>query len=514
MINEHLESEFIGRIAQLQFLNRSGDYQLNLRQRVARKDSQGLFDNLHALLLFDLKSYAEGKHPFPADAQQRLARLETDLIWTRLFSKRTSDVRLAKSIIAAMIRDQLDNLSIAHGEQMPIEFRNATWLNLYRTIEPTDKATDGQFALGDVRRIFRFVQESERRNRAVARVVLGVMTFIANRFHTNMSKQLLLDFIQIAKVDEELFSNLTNTELLKRIVEQQGPAGVSCWLESAIMLHSCRDWPVGFGRLLSHLMQQIPSFADFAITLRKLTALAAYEGISQELVQLLLQATDSQKIGRILECCHSKAGPLSLDGQAICCSITKAQPAISGEILANFSRDIARIGLDLPLKSRLIKTILGDERFARHLACRQLEPKALVAKFQQATSLEDQFYWLILISLQNLKGSPLEDVSRGISMLHRLRRSAKIDEHHYQELMKDIAQGLPSSLEKLHVFSDEISDDKLQSFYMALHIAATELHSPKMTAYFSDTVYRLNKYDKGMAKHLEQHVGPIWVRQD
>jgi hypothetical protein len=484
-MNEHLESEFIGRIAQLQFLNRSKSYQLKLGHRIGRPRSEQLFENLQTLLTINLKEYAQGKQPFPHDAQQRLQRLEVDLICTRLFCKRHSDVKVAKSILAAIIFDQLDNLSISRNEQMPIEFRNPTWMNLYRTINPPDRQLDGQFSLGDARRIFRFVQKVEQKDRAVSRVLLGVMTFIANRFHFSQSQQMLLDFIEIAKLDRQLFRKLTDPDLLKKIVQHHGSAGICHWLESVFKLHACREWLGGFGRTMSHLMKEILCWSELQKALENLQRLADYEGISEELIHLLQRTTGEQKMRDLLDFFTVKAGPLSMDAQHICYRLLKAQPEMADALLP-FSKDIARIGLDPPLKWRLIKSIRRDQKFAQHLAARRLETDGLIKKFQQASSVELQFFWLILIALQNLKGENLEHTTRAISMLYRLKRSAKIDEQHYALMMRFLSEGLPTSLEQLQ--DHDNGCDKLRYLFGALHDAAQDLHSGKITRYFVDAV--------------------------
>ena len=159
---DQIESDLIGRIAQLQYLNKSGSFQLSLRQRNTGGDSFNLFENVNAILKVDLKGYAAGRSVLPADLQHRYKLFERGVICTRLFSKNKSDIAVAQSIIASLVKDQPDHPAGTRAQGLPVEFRFASWLNLFDAFQLSSAPRDSDNLTMHDGRSMRFSRTSPR----------------------------------------------------------------------------------------------------------------------------------------------------------------------------------------------------------------------------------------------------------------------------------------------------------------------------------------------------------------
>lgn len=430
---------------------------------------------------------------------------ERQLVELRLLEDPVSQ-KLAGGCIQAILRDRSFFYGLKplaqHTEAFAHELLYPTWLNLYTAMR--QRCDDGvpKFSEDQAQQILNCLREIEASCDASSQPVIGLLTFVANRYSTTDALKLVRRLTRLWAADAGFAPRLLTRidMLLKRsTMAEELCEMIPAYLDVECGLQGERDdrpenvtrvpFPAMLTGRLWELLEPPGDFDEFRtllINLGKITRraggidenlgklfLAADENVL-ELVDLCLPEDPSQPafscqvqrlIARLIEL-EAKANlKISPEVKCLAQRFGGRLDALAPQDLLAFVREF----VENPKNRAVLLALTGDpqkrQRVAGQLleaARRENDPGRLFYRLQAAA---------VVGTWQDCDG--LDKIRSSIDVLQVSRRDESISDRELSELMDDLRQHLPDSLSYLESpgFAGRGKSDRIARIYLALNEA-------------------------------------------
>ncbi|MCA9176266.1 MAG: hypothetical protein KDB14_17385 [Planctomycetales bacterium] len=489
-----MDEPLIALAAELQLAHHHNKLELTFKQRRAKT---GLFESLNWLLSLNLgKLMAEEGVDIAGQMRQHASQLDEGIVESAL-GEVEADAQVAIRLLELLHPAGLGDPQEDRDQSLPREFHSAEWFPCQRmllALSPREETSETEFDWPEVRQLHRFVRQRAGQGDGTAR---GWVEFIAWRFKDQRRKQLIAELVAAASDRPTVYARLADVEWIGRLHAAGGPLAVAQRLVASLALcHACHDDDEA-AELESHLLGVLPTLRSQFQIMTTLGRVAEEAGISDDLRVLLNEASDEASVRRLLKLFAVPGGtPCTITAQRLGAKLLRRYGAGNAKTLGAFTERMRCLQLDPAIAELIEEQLCSDSALAIALLNQQADLRGLTRGFRQSLEVARQFTSLCLLAMATMSGPRLGGVSRGLSLLMRMRRDRRIDDQHYGRMIEALTGKLPGSLLLLEEVPDGM-DPRLSRLFIPL-LVAIELYdeSSGSIQYLSDAYYQLGKHDR------------------